>query len=175
LRNALLIVASTAWAAAAYAQEEPNHPVAMKTGQVTIVAPPDTWLAIDVVEFRTKRFHEGGFPESQINLYRNGAKVYECNFYNPKQSRQYLIKTGHSPETYMLRGWTKSRPPDREPPYHPWYAMPFREERDEKRGKMELTFENDLKCNKFKNVTTVKVRLFHGALTQAEFGRLRSK
>jgi hypothetical protein len=169
MRKSLLILLLGALPASA--QDEPNHPANMKSGQVAITLPPDTWLTIDVAEPSSK---PPGYTESQINLYRNGAKVYERNSYNPKQSCKYLVKSGADKATYMLRGWTKSRPPDSAPPYHPWFPMPFREVRDPEKGTMVLTFDTDLKWNYFISVTTVKVRMYPGVLTQAEVQRLRN-
>jgi hypothetical protein len=74
----------------------------------------------------------------------------------------------------VLRGWTKSRAPDSEPPYRPWYLMPFREVRDPQEGTMELTFDNDLQWNGFSIVTKVKVQMYPGLLTKNEVQRLRN-
>ena len=103
---------------AAVAQDEPTAPQNMKTGQLSIVVPEYTWLVIMVTERKQR-------SENQINLYRDGSRVFECNNFNPKQSRHFFTRTAKNTATYQLRGWTKMQDPDSGPPYHPWFPMPF--------------------------------------------------
>jgi hypothetical protein len=172
----LLVTAGLLVAGEALAQEEPNHPDVMKSGQVTLQVPPDTWLAIDVLDYMPQRPDQRDLRnETQINLYRDGKKVYERNNYNPKQPIQFLVKAGRAKEVYFLRGFTKNQPPDKEPPYNKWYAMPFREKRDDNVGSMELTFDTDLKWNYYTCTTVVRVRYFEGILTEEEVQKIRNQ
>ncbi len=139
---------------AAVAQDEPTAPQNMKTGQLSIVVPEYTWLVIEVTERKQR-------SENQINLYRDGSRVFECNNFNPKQSRHFFTRTAKNTATYQLRGWTKMQDPDSGPPYHPWFPMPFYKKiPDPTKQLMVLEFDNSTTGAEWGLNTTVFVYLY---------------
>jgi hypothetical protein len=135
--------------AACLAQDEPTRPENMTTGQLYLEC-PEGWQLVVTVDDPPRRC------EAQINLYSQGARVFEVNNHNRGKPRTYTAGPGR----YMLRGWTKMRDPDNPDAegrtaillsgyfgsykYHPWFPAPFKElERNPETGKLRAVFDDD--------------------------------
>jgi hypothetical protein len=134
---------------ACLAQEEPTQKKNMLSGQEVLEC-PDGYEIVWTIKDPPRRC------EAQINLYRNGAVVFQVNNHNRGPSRTYT--TG--PGTYMLRGWTKMREPDNPDgegrtamflsgyygpyKYHPWFPAAMKEvERNAVTGRLQVVFDDD--------------------------------